>query len=525
MLSQQFLSLLIRKTSFSGKLPGKFFELNVHYGLFVGGRSNYSDLFFGHSDKFRGCLAEVHSLLLFFTFHTKFFQVMYNGILVLDQARHRHQQAEVHGVTWNCAAEFEAKAETPISFVEDGAFMSLPYLSHHTQFKLEVEFKTTIENSTLVYNSGSLSKPDFFAIEIWKGYAKCTLKHIDKYLEVTSANYISDGRWHKLFVRVNHTGIDLIVDSAVKSLKKSRNHAVEFSDPLFIGGVEKSKLSRAAAKGLKTSGDSFKGCLRHLAIEGHHKGLPDVVVTEGLVPNCVWQYPCLSSPCTKTSICLQQGVDSFDCQCEEELCINPNYTHGYKVFSHNSLATNLQLLSLEPLELLEGRSTVITAMNLHVILDYPKYGIQDAGVQFNIVEPPSYGSITMGGLEKRTFTLEDVSQDKVHYIHDGSENHHDYIILEVRFFAAESYTLPAYLQGKYRFTLAANVVPVNDAPVLDVPTTAVLRLPQVCYLKVLMLLHGFFVCTAAALFFLSSFNSNCRKFVMLCCVIGMAAFE
>lgn len=45
--------------TFSGKLPGKFFELNVHYGLFVGGRSNYSDLFFGHSDKFRGCLAEV----------------------------------------------------------------------------------------------------------------------------------------------------------------------------------------------------------------------------------------------------------------------------------------------------------------------------------------------------------------------------------------------------------------------------------------------------------------------------------
>lgn len=407
---------------------------------------------------------------------------MYNGILVLDQARHRHQQAEVHGVTWNCAAEFEAKPDTPISFVDDGAFLSLPYTyTHHTQFKLELEFKTIVDNTTLLYNPGPLSKPHFFALELLNGYPKCTLKHTEKYLEITNANYVSDGGWHKLFLRINHTGIDLIVDGVAKSLKKSRNHAVELSDTFYVGGVERSKLARAAAKGLKTLGSNFKGCLRGLMIDGHHRGLPDAVVTQGLLPNCVWQYPCLGAPCTKTSKCVQLGVDSFDCQCEQELCINPNYTHAYTVFSHDSLATNLQLLALEPLELLEGRSTVITSLNLHVILDYPKYGIQDSGIKFNVVEPPSYGSITMGAvaLEKKSFTFEDVSKDRVHYIHDGSENHHDYIILEMRLSAGESYTLPAYLQGKFRFTLAVTVEPVNDAPVLDIPSTVVLRLPQV----------------------------------------------
>lgn len=44
---------------FSNKLRGKFFELNVHYGLFIGGRGNFSELFFGHSDTFRGCLSDV----------------------------------------------------------------------------------------------------------------------------------------------------------------------------------------------------------------------------------------------------------------------------------------------------------------------------------------------------------------------------------------------------------------------------------------------------------------------------------
>lgn len=416
---------------------------------------------------------------------------MYNGILVLDQARHRHQQAEVFGVTWNCATEFEAKTETSISFVDDGAFMSLPYLPRHAQFKLEIEFKTIVENGTLLYNSGPLSKPDFFALEIWNGYAKCTLKHMEKHIEINNGNYVSDGRWHKIFLKVNHTGIDLIVDDVVKSLKKSRNLAVEFFEPFYVGGVEKSRLSRAAAKGLKTSGSSFKGCLRGFILDEHHRGLPDAIVTQGLLSDCVWQYPCLSAPCTRSSVCVQLGVDSFDCQCEQELCINPNYTHGYTVFSHDSLATNLQLLSLEPLELLEGRSSLITSTNLHVILDYPKYGIQGSGIQFEVVEPPSYGSITMGALalEKRIFTMEDISQDRVHYIHDGSENYHDYIILEMKLFTGENYILPAYLQGKFRFTLSANIVPVNDAPVLDIPSTVVLRLPQVGRFVISVFLH------------------------------------
>lgn len=122
----------------SEKLGGRFFELNVHYGLFVGGWGNASELFFGHSDKFRGCLSEV----------------MYNGILVLDQARHRHLQAIVQGVTWNCAAEFSAETDDPISFVEDGAFMVVPYLSSHNHLKMQLELKTIIENSTLIYNTG-----------------------------------------------------------------------------------------------------------------------------------------------------------------------------------------------------------------------------------------------------------------------------------------------------------------------------------------------------------------------------------
>lgn len=50
----------------SKHLPGKFFELNIFYGLFIGdhSRRNNTDMFFGHVRKFRGCLSEVSDLTI-----------------------------------------------------------------------------------------------------------------------------------------------------------------------------------------------------------------------------------------------------------------------------------------------------------------------------------------------------------------------------------------------------------------------------------------------------------------------------
>lgn len=95
---------------FREKLPGRFYELNIHYGLFLGGQGDFSELFLGHHDSLRGCLSEVE----------------YNGVNILKKARERMGQVEVHGVTWSCSPEFEAGYDKDISFVENGAFMTLP---------------------------------------------------------------------------------------------------------------------------------------------------------------------------------------------------------------------------------------------------------------------------------------------------------------------------------------------------------------------------------------------------------------
>lgn len=404
---------------------------------------------------------------------------MYNGILVLDQARRRQSNALVHGVTWNCAAEFEAGPERPISFVEDVSYLILNSNSLYS-LKLQLEMKTILQHSILLYNSAQLSKPDFFALELWKSKLRVTLKHLDKIIELTCDEYVSDGHWHKVSLKITTTMLELTVDSSTKTIKLPRKHVVEFSEVFYFGGIELSKRTRAMAKGLTTADTSYKGCLRHITLLDHVKGLPDVLVSEGVLPGCVWQYPCLKKPCEE-GVCVQQGLDSFECLCKNEDCSNTYINETNKVFSRGNLANDLELLSLEPLEVLEGQNVLITTTNLHVILDYPKYGIRDFGIKFNIIEPPRHGSLTIDVWphEKNSFTLSDIARDKVHYIHDGSEFHRDQIGLELEFSAGESFILPAYLQGKFKFNLGVNVTPVNDPPLLQIPTTSVFRIAEV----------------------------------------------
>ena len=40
-------------------LPGRYYELNIHFGIFVGGIGNFNEIFLGNQENFRGCLDSV----------------------------------------------------------------------------------------------------------------------------------------------------------------------------------------------------------------------------------------------------------------------------------------------------------------------------------------------------------------------------------------------------------------------------------------------------------------------------------
>lgn len=59
---------------------------------------------------------------------------------------------------------------------------------------------------------------------------------------------------------------------------------------------------------------------------------------------------------------------------------------------------------------------LVTSQNIAMVLDIAKYGVEENGVIFTLVTPPSHGTLALDLLNTktdRTFTLEEVNQDKV----------------------------------------------------------------------------------------------------------------
>ena len=100
-------------SSYRIHLPGRFYELNIHYGVFVGGMGNFSEIFLGNQENFRGCMESV----------------FFNGVDVLNKAREaqmRGSGAVVHGLTWDCSPEFDAAIGDPVSFLKEDSFITFP---------------------------------------------------------------------------------------------------------------------------------------------------------------------------------------------------------------------------------------------------------------------------------------------------------------------------------------------------------------------------------------------------------------
>lgn len=471
------LTMKVDETVVKKRLPGRFFELNIHFGIFLGGQGDFSELFLGHMENFRGCMEDVY----------------YNGVKIIEKARSRSGSVRVEGVTWNCAPEFDADINSDISFVDEGAYLILPRINSRAGGKWQIEFKTIAQNAIILYNAGGGRGSDFLAVEILEGVVRVKMARGQIIHTVT----VNDGQWHKMYLSFYPSMIELSVDNIAMHtrIESSGTRYLDLSDSFYLGGIESDKQQRAFTKGIKAADSSIMGCIRPIEVDEKIYGLPNALVTYGVTPKCVWWYPCHSSPgnppCVQQAVCEQHGVDHFTCKCDSDLCINPDYAEKYKVFSKSS--SELELVALYPLTVQEGGVSVITTQNIDVVLDHHKYGVRPSGVVLHVAQSPQHGRIAIDlslqrnsqhnflegeSKSKQFFTLLDLSRDKVRYVHDGSENHQDALVLDMELIPEAKFTLPSYLQGRNTFVLHVNITPVNDPPVLNLLPGKVLRLTQ-----------------------------------------------
>lgn len=84
-------------------LPVEVRELNVHFGVYLGGMTGYTLSYLQGIENFRGCISDV----------------FYNNINIFKRARERSNHVETDRISWNCAPEFDAEIHETISFVDD----------------------------------------------------------------------------------------------------------------------------------------------------------------------------------------------------------------------------------------------------------------------------------------------------------------------------------------------------------------------------------------------------------------------
>ncbi|XP_013793284.2 chondroitin sulfate proteoglycan 4-like, partial [Limulus polyphemus] len=452
-------------------IKGRFFELNVKSGIFIGGLGGFDDLFLGNLQNFRGCLDE-------------FF---FNNIDILRLAVDSADRLGVYGVTWDCSDEFEASSHQPISFIEDESFVALSALSTRNGGSVSFDVNTQSELAVLFYNSGNPSKTDFLAVEIISGKLTLSVNEGNGVVVLTSDKAVNDGLWHHVDTQFSPTYVELTVDGESKNIRPGlgENRFFDFTDYLYVGGIEPKRKARALQHGLQSvllggAKSSLAGCLKNIKINNQVRGHREVEISRGVRSDCVWEYPCLQKPCIEEAVCLQEGFDNFRCTCDKSVCVRSNFSSGYRLFTKSSLPVDMEILTLNPLEVSEGGNDLITSKHINIVLDYQKYGVRESGVLFHIVDPPKHGTLEIeiwNKIADNIFTLLDLYTDKVRYTHDGSENHSDEFVTELEF-RARNYRLPPFLEERHRFVFHIKVSPVNDPPRLILPPSKVLRLAK-----------------------------------------------
>ena len=121
---------------------------------------------------------------------------------------------------------------------------------------------------------------------------------------------------------------------------------------------------------------------------------------------------------------------------------------------------------LKSLQVEEGSQAVISTDNIKVLPDFEKLGVPTTGVLFHIIEFPKHGELSFGQnfKKRKVFSLDHLTSNKIHYIHNGKENVVDSFVFEMEIKGPPGYVLPHYLTVRQRFLFEIRILPVNDKP-------------------------------------------------------------
>nr|XP_028603810.1 chondroitin sulfate proteoglycan 4-like [Podarcis muralis] len=429
------------------KLPGVLFELNFQHGLYVGGSGDldvpYLD---GAQTNFRGCIEDV----------------IFNQHDILSSLRPSPRFKNFHEVSLGCSDEFFAGEEEPISFFSSKSYVSFPLWNTQTERVFECTVQTTAQRGLLLYSSGPAG--DFVGMEIENGLIKAHLGKGKNRFHLSSLSPVNDSQWHSVKLKISAKYIELVLGKeTVKKPLPPLTKLPVLKEAFYIGGVNDIvrarvlKLGLTSLSGRYAQGGSFRGCLRDLKINSERKSLKDVLVTKDISPGCKTKSASSTNPVVAPE---KQPVGTAASMSSVSAVASKLY--GKESQDHFVVVNNL----IVP----EGGQAALESKHIKVNVEFKKLGIRQSQILFKVKDQPPHGYLRLdveSEQEESTFTMLDLWQGRVLYVHDGSEESYDYFTFSVS--TSSKKEMPPYLQGNKNYMFTIMVKPINDAPELTLP--------------------------------------------------------
>ncbi|XP_060116044.1 chondroitin sulfate proteoglycan 4 [Heteronotia binoei] len=435
-------------------LPAPPHQLDIDYGLYVGGTGSL-DLSYltGASLPFRGCL---HA-------------VTFNDHDVLSALASRSSAKRVHGVREGCSEEFSAGSDDPLGFLGPNSYIAFPGWSARAEGTIEFVITTSVKQAPLIYQSGLQN--DFFYLEIFDGRLRGVVEKGNGPVVLHNNIYLSNEQEHYVKVHVDVRRFEILVDYyASQTSNKGINSYLDLQGPLFVGGLNEKAANRlrerrlAFASGNNFSNSSFVGCMEDLRINLEKRSLRDALVTRGMTAGCGT---------------LDQFADYDDSYEQDEAPTSPppDYWQGPVVEPCRPdpnlppvFANFTKLLHVSPLVVAEGGTAFLEWRHTQPTIDLGSANIRQSQVLFKVTSDPRHGQLELDIFSvrnRRKFTLLDIVNRKVKYVHDGSEGPMDQVLLEVTVTSRRG--IPECLWQGQIYLLPIKINPTNDAPEVVFP--------------------------------------------------------
>ncbi|XP_047206260.1 chondroitin sulfate proteoglycan 4 isoform X2 [Girardinichthys multiradiatus] len=438
---------------FSTYVPADVDEerLNIDLGIWLGGTNDLDTTYLSNAiPPFRGCMSDVK-------FESNRFNILHL------------QFKQCHNTKESCSSEFEHSDGEAISFSTPDSFVSFPTWSGSSRAPRTLEFlmKTTIEDALLVFHHGQES--DHIAVGVEKGHLKGVLDVGDgmKFLDNTKVQ-LDDDQWHRVKVQVRPDMFILNVDSQSSSILLNSSQKLDLVGNMYFGGImgtmkeffrESGSLGRFEEY---ITSESFIGCFGEIKVNQKDRTLQDALVTKDVHLKCEGDdYDYSSYYDTElTTISPAIIIRYADPKINKQDC---HPTDSEPEVFRNVTA----FLRITPLQVPEGGETYLDINNLNPTFDLSAAGLHQSQIIFTLQSDPWYGlvDININQAIPTKFTLLDVVNKKIKYMHDGNERTDDQIQLDV-IAQSDSY-LPECLKTQ-SYSLPVIIIPGSSLPEVTV---------------------------------------------------------